>query len=86
MNGTIMFVFFFRVNMLIRIQPWIRVNGSLNRRVLDKWMGTLLMYCISHTGSTIMKIATRFNVLQPTQVRILLEVCILIIIHSLIIN
>lgn len=55
------------------MNPWIRVNGSLNRRVLDKWMGSILTYCISHPGVSIGKLCIRFNYLQPTNVREILE-------------
>lgn len=57
----------------MQISPWIRVNGSLNRRVLDRWMGLVLAYCISHAGVTILRISTRFNLMQPIHVRTLLE-------------
>lgn len=45
------------------------MNGSLNRRVLDRWMGVILMYCTSHAGLTLEKLARRFNLLIPVQVR-----------------
>lgn len=57
----------------MQIQPWIRVNGSLNRRVLDKWLGLILLFCVSHIGCTIHRVATRFNLMQPLQIRLLLE-------------
>lgn len=57
----------------MQISPWIRVNGSLNRRVLDRWMGLVLAYCMSHAGVTILRIATRFNLMQPIHLRTLLE-------------
>lgn len=55
------------------MHPWIRVNGSLNRRVLDKWLGLVLLFCVSHIGCTIHRVATRFNLMQPLQIRLLLE-------------
>lgn len=54
--------------------PWIRVNGSLNRRVLDKWMGLILLYCLQNPGVTVGSLSLRFNLMHPVQVRLLLEV------------
>lgn len=54
--------------------PWIRVNGSLNRRVLDKYLGTILLYCVENPGLTIYKLCTRFYFLTPVHVRELVQV------------
>ncbi|XP_033150738.1 uncharacterized protein LOC108608402 [Drosophila busckii] len=58
---------------VMRPQPWIRVNASLNRRVLDRWMGTLLSECISHNGCTVHSLCLRFPHLTPVDVMFLLE-------------
>lgn len=55
------------------IKPWIRVNGSLNRRVLDRWMGVFVVHCISHPGITLERLARRFNLFVPVQVREMAE-------------
>jgi len=52
------------------------VNGSLNRRVLDKWMGLILLYCLQNPGITVGDVALRFNLMQALQIRHLLEVCV----------
>lgn len=62
----------------MRVNPWIRVNGGLNRRVLDKWLGSILTHCIANPGSTVLKICQRFNLQQPIHIRLLLEVSLLI--------
>lgn len=54
--------------------PWIRVNGSLNRRVLDKYLGTILLHCIENAGITMYKLCTRFYFLLPVHVRELVQV------------
>lgn len=54
--------------------PWIRVNGSINRRVLDKYAGTVLMHCIENAGLTLFTLCTRFHYLLPIHVHELIEV------------
>lgn len=57
------------------IKPWIHVDGSLNRRVLDRMMGAILSYCIKHPGVMLNKIQNRFiPALQPFHTRELVEV------------
>lgn len=53
--------------------PWIRINGSLNRRVLDKYLGTVLLYCIENTGLTLFSLCTRFYYLTPVHMKELVE-------------
>lgn len=53
--------------------PWIRINGSLNRRVLDKYMGTILLYCIENVGLTLFQLCTRFHYLPPMHIKELIE-------------
>lgn len=65
----------YRPTFMVKTQPWLRVNGSLNRRVLDKWMGLVLLHCLQNPGITILDVALRFNLMQALQVRHLLEVC-----------
>lgn len=59
----------------VAIKPWIHVDGSLNRRVLDRMMGAILSYCIKHPGVMLNKIQNRFiPALQPFHTRELVEV------------
>lgn len=48
--------------------PWIRVNGSVNRRVFDKYAGTILLHCIENVGTTLFSLCTRFHYLLPVHV------------------
>lgn len=57
----------------MRPQPWIRVNASLNRRVLDRWMGALLSECITRNGCTVHSLFLRFPHLPPVDTMLLLE-------------
>jgi len=57
------------------IKPWIRIDGVLNRKVLDRMLGAILSYCMLHPGLTMTKVQSRFvPVLQPFHTRELLEV------------
>ncbi|XP_078042663.1 general transcription factor 3C polypeptide 1 [Augochlora pura] len=59
------------------IKPWIRIDGVLNRRVLDRMLGSILLYCLTHPGIPLSKIQNRFlPVLQPCHTRELVEILI----------
>lgn len=55
--------------------PWIRVNGSINRRVIDKYAGTILLHCIENFGLTLFTLCTRFHYLLPIHVHEIVQVC-----------
>lgn len=57
----------------LKLAPWIRINGSLNRRVLDKYMGTILLYCIENVGLTLFQLCTRFHYLPPVHIKELVQ-------------
>lgn len=61
------------VTFALKLTPWIRINGSLNRRVLDKYMGTILLYCIENYGLTLFQLCTRFHYLTPVQIKELIQ-------------
>ncbi|XP_012286729.1 general transcription factor 3C polypeptide 1 isoform X2 [Orussus abietinus] len=64
-------------NVKVIIKPWIRVDGVLNRRVLDRMLGAVLAYCIMHPGSAITKVQNRFlPALQPIHTRELIEILV----------
>lgn len=65
-----------RQSIQFRPAPWIRVNGSLNRRVLDRWLGALVLYIFHRPGSSLFKICSRFNYLQPITLRNLIELLV----------
>lgn len=58
----------------MRPVPWMRLNGSLNRRVLDRWMGSILTECLALCGCTVRDICFKFSLLVPVDVMFLLEV------------
>ncbi|XP_012253071.2 general transcription factor 3C polypeptide 1 isoform X2 [Athalia rosae] len=56
------------------IKPWIRIDGVLNRRVLDRMLGAVLAYCINHPGVIMSKVQRRFMpALQPFHTTELIE-------------
>lgn len=54
--------------------PWIRLNGSINRRVLDRWLGSVLSECIAHNGGSVYDICKRFSLFVPVDIFLLLEI------------
>ncbi|XP_037936910.1 general transcription factor 3C polypeptide 1 [Teleopsis dalmanni] len=58
----------------MRPQPWIRLNGSLNRRVLDKWIGSILAECLVRSGCFVTDILARFPHMYPVDLMFLLEI------------
>ncbi|XP_014483912.1 PREDICTED: general transcription factor 3C polypeptide 1 [Dinoponera quadriceps] len=59
------------------IRPWIRIDGILNRKVLDQMLGAVLGYCLLHPGLTLAKVQNRFiPALQPFHTRELAEMLI----------
>ncbi|KAK2581360.1 hypothetical protein KPH14_008126 [Odynerus spinipes] len=59
------------------MKPWIRVDGVLNRRVLDRMLGAVLTYCLTHPGVTLAKVQSRFvPALQPFHTRELVEILV----------
>ncbi|XP_067640632.1 general transcription factor 3C polypeptide 1 isoform X2 [Eurosta solidaginis] len=67
---------------VMKPHAWIRLNGTINRRVLDRWMGSVLTECITRSGSVVEKICTKFPYLSPVEIMFLLEMlCELKCIH-----
>ena len=58
----------------LRPSPWIRVNGTLNRRVIDKWLGTILNYLSINPGVYLSELINKFNILTPFDLRWLCEI------------
>ncbi|CRL02354.1 CLUMA_CG015427, isoform A [Clunio marinus] len=54
--------------------PWIRVNGTLNRRVFDKWLGTILNYLSTSPCTILSDLCNKFNILTPFEIRNLCEI------------
>ncbi|XP_034239860.1 general transcription factor 3C polypeptide 1 [Thrips palmi] len=59
----------------VSMRPWIRVDGTVNRRVLDRLLGAVLGHCMSNPGYSLDRVGERFSPgLQPFHTRELCEV------------
>ncbi|XP_058798386.1 general transcription factor 3C polypeptide 1 [Phymastichus coffea] len=57
------------------IKPWIRIDGVLNRRVLDRMLGAVLCYCFEKPGTSLTNVQNRFTpAIQPYHTRELIEI------------
>jgi len=55
---------------LVTIRPWIRVDGTLNRRVLDRLLGAMLGVVMQWPGQTVSVLLARFSpAVQPAHSR-----------------
>lgn len=57
--------------------PWNRVGSlsrTLNRRCIDKWLGTVLNYLSVNPGILLSDLCSKFNVITPVHVRNLCEI------------
>lgn len=64
-----------RVDLLVSVKPWVKIDGTLNRRVLDRLLGAVLSHVLLKPGCSVYQVAERFHpALQPFQTRELIEV------------
>eukprot|EP00088_Acartia_fossae_P059548 TRINITY_DN7079_c0_g1_i12.p1 TRINITY_DN7079_c0_g1~~TRINITY_DN7079_c0_g1_i12.p1 ORF type:complete len:315 (-),score=51.66 TRINITY_DN7079_c0_g1_i12:586-1470(-) len=60
---------------LVQIRPWVRIDGSLNRRVLDRLLGAVLGASMQCPGSLLSNLVARFSpALQPVHARELIHI------------
>ena len=60
---------------IVAVRPWIRVDGTLNRRVLDRLLGAALGIVMQAPGQTISSVAARLcPALQPAHSRELISI------------
>lgn len=59
---------------LMRPYPWIRVSGSLNQRVVDKWLGTVILYLMEKSGTTMISLMKRFAILNGVHLKLLVGI------------
>jgi hypothetical protein len=63
----------------VAIRPWIRLDGSINRRALDRFIGSVLMFIICAPGCTLTYLIDKIApALLPCHVRELVQVNIII--------
>ena len=61
----------------VLVRPWIRLNGYLNRKVLDRFLGSILSYVMERPGIKGEQISKKFwPALQPAHTYELLETLI----------
>lgn len=61
------------------MRPWIKIDGTLNRRVLDRLLGAVLGNCLTFPGILVPKLQDKLSpALQPAHTYELLEVSILL--------
>lgn len=61
------------------VRPWVRLNGTLNRRVVDRMLGAVLCLVMERPGVSGRDIVRRFSpALQPAHTHDLLETLVLL--------
>lgn len=57
----------------VLMAPWIRIDGSINRRVLDRWMSCFISTFIEEPGIKLSDLLLRITYLKPVEVSFLVE-------------
>jgi len=57
----------------VKIMPWARIDGTLNLKAFEKWMGTVLGYCLSDMMVPLMSVIRSCCFLKPVEVHYLVE-------------
>ncbi|XP_063221021.1 general transcription factor 3C polypeptide 1 isoform X2 [Bacillus rossius redtenbacheri] len=66
-----------RERIKVQVRPWVRIDGTLNRRVLDRMLGAVLGHAMRSPADTVAGFLQRFSpALQPFHVRELIEVLV----------
>lgn len=63
-----------RETIFIQPTPWIKIDGTLSREILNNWLGTLLIYINSHPGILLVDLAEKFNIIKIFELRNLCEI------------
>uniref|UniRef100_A0A182JAE2 Uncharacterized protein n=1 Tax=Anopheles atroparvus TaxID=41427 RepID=A0A182JAE2_ANOAO len=58
----------------IAMAPWIKIDGTLDKRLLYRWLSAVLLYCVAHPGVPFSVLFKRFNMVSPFHLRQLLEI------------
>lgn len=59
---------------LIKITPWMMVNGKINEIALKKWCVSILSYCLKNPKIQFTEITKKFCFLKPLDIYSILEV------------
>ncbi|XP_050071760.1 general transcription factor 3C polypeptide 1 [Anopheles maculipalpis] len=62
-----------RKYMLLAMAPWMRIDGLINKRLLFRWLISILLYCVAHPGVPLNVLFVRYNMMSPFHLRQLLE-------------
>uniref|UniRef100_A0A1Y1N2E0 Uncharacterized protein n=3 Tax=Photinus pyralis TaxID=7054 RepID=A0A1Y1N2E0_PHOPY len=57
----------------LHIRPWARIDGTLNLRIFEKWLTTVLGYCLAEASMLFTCISTHLCYLKPVDIYYLLE-------------
>ena len=60
---------------MVTVKPWVRVDGTLNRKVLDRLLGAMLGVVMESPGQSLQTLLTRFSpAIQPGHSRDLVTI------------
>uniref|UniRef100_A0A182SQ15 Uncharacterized protein n=1 Tax=Anopheles maculatus TaxID=74869 RepID=A0A182SQ15_9DIPT len=54
-----------RKYMLLAMAPWMRIDGLINKRLLFRWLTSILLYCVAHPGVPLNVLFVRYNMMAP---------------------
>ncbi|KAK5648994.1 hypothetical protein RI129_003886 [Pyrocoelia pectoralis] len=57
----------------LHIRPWARIDGTLNLRIFEKWLCTMLGYCLAEASMLLSSIIAHCCYLKPVDIYYLLE-------------
>ncbi|CAB3388429.1 Hypothetical predicted protein [Cloeon dipterum] len=61
----------------VAVRPWLKVDGALNRKPLDRFLGGVLAFLVGSPGSTLAALSERFApALQTFQLQELVEILV----------
>ncbi|KAG5885477.1 hypothetical protein JTB14_005068 [Gonioctena quinquepunctata] len=60
--------------MLVKVMPWYKIDGSLNKDTFITWLCNILSYCLEYPQVMFPKLCDKFCYLKPVDIHYLLEV------------
>ncbi|KAF7286167.1 hypothetical protein GWI33_007129 [Rhynchophorus ferrugineus] len=58
----------------IKLQPWIKVDGTVNKDLVRLWLSTILSYCTENPKLSLRRLCNKFSFMAPVDIYHLLEV------------